>query len=227
MQVTSDHLGDYLAQHFQKMWTTSLIMKDLTVASRVPSHGRTKVTYFHSERGRYPFQIFKVHLNNSSNLVLVDFEPPRAAKKIENDMSYEKSWQEICVELLTGAPAYEPKPAIKSNKVLRAFWRRSRELHYVAHFQEPLRIDVGDIGYVSGLERSLILYRKSSILTSHRPVDPTAYVGISRSLQYPAARMRGGLLSVTMPARRGAGKFGPKIGLEIFNLSDFKKTEAS
>ncbi|KAJ7457034.1 hypothetical protein FB451DRAFT_601064 [Mycena latifolia] len=34
-------------------------------------------------------------------------------------------------------------------QVLRAIWRGSRE-HYVAHFREPLRIDVGDIGYVSG-----------------------------------------------------------------------------
>ncbi|KAJ7699296.1 hypothetical protein B0H17DRAFT_1196382 [Mycena rosella] len=35
-------------------------------------------------------------------------------------------------------------------QVLQAMWRRWRELHYVAHFREPLRLDVGDIGYVSG-----------------------------------------------------------------------------
>ncbi|KAJ7658478.1 hypothetical protein B0H17DRAFT_1145578 [Mycena rosella] len=35
-------------------------------------------------------------------------------------------------------------------QVLRAMWRRSRELHYVANFREPLDIDVGDIGYIAG-----------------------------------------------------------------------------
>ena len=34
--------------------------------------------------------------------------------------------------------------------LLRALWDRSRELHYVAHFREPLTLDVGDIGYISG-----------------------------------------------------------------------------
>jgi hypothetical protein len=31
-----------------------------------------------------------------------------------------------------------------------ALWHRSRELHYVAHFREPLDVDVGDIGYITG-----------------------------------------------------------------------------
>ena len=34
--------------------------------------------------------------------------------------------------------------------VLRALWHRSRELHYVAHFREPLDVDIGDIGYITG-----------------------------------------------------------------------------
>lgn len=34
--------------------------------------------------------------------------------------------------------------------VLRALWHRSRELHYVAHFCEPLDVDIGDIGYITG-----------------------------------------------------------------------------
>lgn len=39
----------------------------------------------------------------------------------------------------------------EANRLLRALWRRhSRELHYVAHYREPLLIDVGDIGYVIG-----------------------------------------------------------------------------
>ncbi|KAJ7153460.1 hypothetical protein C8R43DRAFT_1002045 [Mycena crocata] len=35
-------------------------------------------------------------------------------------------------------------------QVLHAMSRRSRELHYVAHFRDPLEIDVGDIGYIIG-----------------------------------------------------------------------------
>lgn len=34
--------------------------------------------------------------------------------------------------------------------LLRALWHRSRELHYVAHFREPLDVDIGDIGYITG-----------------------------------------------------------------------------
>jgi hypothetical protein len=33
--------------------------------------------------------------------------------------------------------------------LLRALWPRSRELHYVAHYSEPLGVKVGDIGYIS------------------------------------------------------------------------------
>jgi hypothetical protein len=35
-------------------------------------------------------------------------------------------------------------------KLLRALWPRSRELHYVAHFREPLDVKTGDIGYITG-----------------------------------------------------------------------------
>jgi hypothetical protein len=34
--------------------------------------------------------------------------------------------------------------------LLRALWHRSQELHYVAHFCEPLDVDIGDIGYITG-----------------------------------------------------------------------------
>jgi len=33
--------------------------------------------------------------------------------------------------------------------LLRALWHRSRELHYAAHFREPLDIEIGDIGYIT------------------------------------------------------------------------------
>jgi len=36
------------------------------------------------------------------------------------------------------------------DELLRALWHRSRELHYVAHFREPLDVDTGDIGYITG-----------------------------------------------------------------------------
>lgn len=32
--------------------------------------------------------------------------------------------------------------------LLLALWHRSRELHYDAHFSEPLDMDAGDIGYI-------------------------------------------------------------------------------
>lgn len=35
--------------------------------------------------------------------------------------------------------------------LLRSLWHRSRELHYVGHFREPLDVDVGDIGYIIGI----------------------------------------------------------------------------
>jgi hypothetical protein len=36
-------------------------------------------------------------------------------------------------------------------------WRRFRELHYVAHFREPLDVDVGDVGYIMGSPPKFIL----------------------------------------------------------------------
>lgn len=40
--------------------------------------------------------------------------------------------------------------ALTSSDGLQALWHRSRELHYVAHFREPLDVNVGDIGYITG-----------------------------------------------------------------------------
>jgi len=37
-----------------------------------------------------------------------------------------------------------------SDGLSRVLWHHSRELHYVAHFREPLDMDVGDIGYIIG-----------------------------------------------------------------------------
>ncbi|KAF8192811.1 hypothetical protein K438DRAFT_1969932 [Mycena galopus ATCC 62051] len=42
------------------------------------------------------------------------------------------------------------------SQVLHAMWRRFRELHYVAHFREPLDVDVGDIGYITGNPQKFI-----------------------------------------------------------------------
>ncbi|KAJ7054698.1 hypothetical protein C8F01DRAFT_1162617 [Mycena amicta] len=46
-------------------------------------------------------------------------------------------------------------PPVEEQVLRRAMWHDrsgsgSRELHYVAHFKEPLVLDVGDIGYVTG-----------------------------------------------------------------------------
>lgn len=40
--------------------------------------------------------------------------------------------------------------SLRRDDLLRAFWSRSRDLHYVAHYLEPLEVEIGDIGYISG-----------------------------------------------------------------------------
>lgn len=53
-------------------------------------------------------------------------------------------------ELQSQTNSNDTEPS-EANHLLRALWRRhSRELHYVAHYQEPLVVEVGDIGYVTG-----------------------------------------------------------------------------
>lgn len=38
-----------------------------------------------------------------------------------------------------------------ASDLLRALWNHARrELHYVSHFREPLEVDVGDIGFITG-----------------------------------------------------------------------------
>ncbi|KAJ7630106.1 hypothetical protein DFH06DRAFT_1480186 [Mycena polygramma] len=160
------------------------------------------------------FDISKVHLNGSGNVVVVNLDPTLVVKGAKDDMPYWRSWQEICIQLLAGDPLYEPNPSIEYDmdpashrrleylrpilghihyggarfketsiemafkseglvlaqayqdlhasvhnplapadaRVLQAMWHRgrSRELHYVAHFHEPLDIDIGDIGYITG-----------------------------------------------------------------------------
>jgi hypothetical protein len=39
---------------------------------------------------------------------------------------------------------------LPDERLLRALWPCSRELHYLAECSEPLDIEVGDIGYISG-----------------------------------------------------------------------------
>jgi len=46
--------------------------------------------------------------------------------------------------------ASSPFSNVPRDEVLRALWHCSRELHYVAHFREPLDIDAGHIGYITG-----------------------------------------------------------------------------
>jgi hypothetical protein len=44
----------------------------------------------------------------------------------------------------------EDSSSATSDSLSRVLWHHSRELHYVAHFREPLDMDVGDIGYIIG-----------------------------------------------------------------------------
>jgi hypothetical protein len=39
---------------------------------------------------------------------------------------------------------------VPCDDLLRALWHHSKEIHYVAHFREPLDVEVGDIGYIIG-----------------------------------------------------------------------------
>ncbi|KAJ6578790.1 hypothetical protein DFH09DRAFT_1148317 [Mycena vulgaris] len=206
--VTSDHVPDYIASKFadnnqRGSFEALKLLKDLTNA----------LAYTVGNTNSSSFDISKIHLNDSGNVVIVNLEPSlKVNGQSKDDMPAWRSWQEICIELLAGDPTYEPNPAIEykideaSHKrleylrpilghihyggvrfketsienafkseglvlaqalrdlrtiiynpleapdaqVLRAMWRRSRELHYIAHFREPLYVDVGDIGYITG-----------------------------------------------------------------------------
>ncbi|KAJ7756349.1 hypothetical protein B0H16DRAFT_1539642 [Mycena metata] len=206
--VTSDHVSNYIAFKFAEDNQSGSIealrlLRDLTNA----------LAFTVATTNSSSFDISKVHLNDSGNLIVVNLDPTLVVNKgSKDDMPYWRSWQQICVELLAGDPSYEPNPSIEDDtdpsvhrrleylrpilghihyggarfqkgsiemafkseglvlsqalrelraivrsprgpsdtQVLRAMWRRSNELHYVAHFREPLEIDVGDIGYVVG-----------------------------------------------------------------------------
>ncbi|KIM76228.1 hypothetical protein PILCRDRAFT_653568 [Piloderma croceum F 1598] len=70
--------------------------------------------------------------------------------------------------------------------LLRALWHRSRELHYVAHFREPLDVDIGDIGYIIGDPPQLIqLANVSNEIQSWKSVSGK---GIQRSRFTPRDR---------------------------------------
>ncbi|KAF7369797.1 hypothetical protein MVEN_00312200 [Mycena venus] len=206
--VTSDHVSNYIALRFaedsQRGSVEALrLLRDLTNA----------LAFTVGTTNSSSFDISKVHLNDSGNLVVVNLEPVLVVHKgTKDDMPYWRSWQEICIELLAGDPLYEPNPSIEYDadpgshrrleylrpilghvhyggarfketsiemafkseglvlsqvhrelqaslhdplappdaQVRHALWRRARELHYVAHYREPLDIDIGDIGYITG-----------------------------------------------------------------------------
>ncbi|KAJ6492905.1 hypothetical protein C8R47DRAFT_425992 [Mycena vitilis] len=207
--VTSDHVSQYIAIKFgednQSGSVEALrLLKDLTNA----------LAFTVGATDSSSFDISKVHLNGSGNLVVVNLDPTLVVQGAKDDMPYWRSWQEICIQLLAGDPLYEPNPSIEYDmdpashrrleylrpilghihyggarfketsiemafkseglvlaqayqdlrasvhnplapadaRVLQAMWHRgrSRELHYVAHFHEPLDIDIGDIGYITG-----------------------------------------------------------------------------
>ncbi|KAF7373634.1 hypothetical protein MSAN_00573800 [Mycena sanguinolenta] len=206
--VTSDHVSNYIATKFaednQRGSVEALrLLRDLTNA----------LAFIVGTTDSSSFDISKVHLNDSGNIVVVNLDPILVVNKgSHDDMPYWQSWQIICIELLAGDPSYEPDPSIEYNtdpashrrleylrpvlghihygatrfketsiekafkreslvlsqalrelvarvhnpltssepdtQVLRVMWRR--ELHYVAHFREPLDLDIGDIGYITG-----------------------------------------------------------------------------
>ncbi|KAJ7092472.1 hypothetical protein B0H15DRAFT_175232 [Mycena belliarum] len=189
--ITSDRVADYIALKFaennhQGSCEALKLLKDLTNA----------LAYIVGTTDSSPLNISNVHLNESGHVVVVDLEPKLVVnKQSKNDMPHWRGWQEICIELLTGDPAYEPNPAIeysadpssrqrleflrpilghihyggvrfKETSIEMAFksegpvlhqalrelrnMRRSTKLHYTAHFREPLDVDVGDIGYITG-----------------------------------------------------------------------------
>ncbi|KAK6993107.1 hypothetical protein R3P38DRAFT_117999 [Favolaschia claudopus] len=212
--VTSDHVSSYIALKFaednQRGSVEALrLLRDFTNA----------LAFTVGKTASSSFDISKVHLNDSGNLVVVNLDPVLDPSQASDDgMPYWRSWQEICIELLAGDPGYEPNPSIEYNadptsrqrleylrpilgqihyggvrfreasivqafnsqglvlaqahrdlqtnvqvqrhgrppgtpidtQVLRAMWRRVRELHYVFHLRDPVDIDVGDIGYIAG-----------------------------------------------------------------------------
>lgn len=209
--VTSEHVSAYIALKFHEdnqcgSAEALKLLKDVTNA----------LSYIVGKTNFPSFDISKVHLTDSGNIVVVDLEPClEPAGKPKNNMPYWRSWQKICIELLSGDSAYEPNPAMpyykdpqqrarleylrpilghihsgglrfrdniesafkrqglmlsqslrrlenlqtranmdntpaSSDVLLRALWHHSRELHYVASFRDPLDVDVGDIGYVTG-----------------------------------------------------------------------------
>jgi hypothetical protein len=74
-------------------------------------------------------------------------DPIEAAFKRQASMLLESR------ERLVGFQSATPLQNISThadNSLLRALWPRSRELHYVVHYREPLDLDVGDIGYITG-----------------------------------------------------------------------------
>ncbi|KAJ7353123.1 hypothetical protein DFH08DRAFT_855983 [Mycena albidolilacea] len=213
--VTSDHVSSYVALKFaednQRGSVEALrLLKDLTNA----------LAFTIGTTDSSSFDISKIHLNGSGNIVVINLDPVLVVNKgSKDDMPYWRSWQEICIELLAGDPSYEPNPSIEydadpashrrleylrpilghihyggarfketsienafkseglvlsqalrelhasvhnplappDEQVLRAMWRRFRELHYVAHFREPLDVDVGDVGYIMGSPPKFIL----------------------------------------------------------------------
>ncbi|KAK7055534.1 hypothetical protein R3P38DRAFT_2847666 [Favolaschia claudopus] len=210
--VTSDHVSSYIASKFaednQRGSVEALrLLRDLTNA----------LAFTVGTTASSSFDISKIHLNDSGNVVVVNLDPVLDASQASDDgMPYWRSWQEICIELLAGDPRYEPNPSIEydadptshqrleylrpilghihyggarfreasivlafnsqglvldqayrdlqasihchpqshspsvNTQVLGAMWRRLHELHYVAHFREPLDVNIGDIGYITG-----------------------------------------------------------------------------